>query len=207
MDTLPGAIGLLAGAVSYMLGVCAPLGPEEMALPTPCPHWDLARLLSHLCESMADLEAALRTGRLDLDGPPGRTGGEPVEALRDRAAELLCAGYCYGGPERFVTVGGLPIPAGMVACTGAVEIAVHGWDVSAARARAGRGRAGGDGDADSGKPRFRPRSPPGCSGSARCSWPAGRGCSASRLRFQPRPARVTSWLVTWVGTRVPGYCY
>ena len=138
MDTLPGAIGLLAGAVSYMLGVCAPLGPEEMALPTPCPHWDLARLLSHLCESMADLEAALRTGRLDLDGPPGRTGGDPVEALRDRAAELLCAGYCYGGPERFVTVDGLPIPAGVVACTGAVEIAVHGWDVAAARARAGR---------------------------------------------------------------------
>jgi uncharacterized protein (TIGR03086 family) len=138
MDTLPGAIGLLAGAVSYMLGVCAPLGPGEMALPTPCPHWDLARLLGHLCESMADLEAALRTGRLDLDGRPGRTGGDPVEALRDRAAELLCAGYCYGGPERFVAVGGLPIPAGVVACTGAVEIAVHGWDVSAARARAGR---------------------------------------------------------------------
>jgi uncharacterized protein (TIGR03086 family) len=134
MDTLPGAIGLLAGAVSYMLGVCAPLGPGEMALPTPCPHWDLAMLLGHLCESMADLEAALRTGRLDLDGPPGRTGGDPVEALRDRAAELLCAGYCYAGPERFVAVGGLPIPAGVVACTGAVEIAVHGWDVSAARA-------------------------------------------------------------------------
>ena len=138
MDTLPGAIGLLAGAVSYMLGVCAPLGPGEMALPTPCPHWDLARLLGHLRESMADLEAALRTGRLELDEQVSRTGGDPVEALRDRAAELLCAGYCYGGPERFVAVGGLPIPAGLVACTGAVEIAVHGWDVSAARARAGR---------------------------------------------------------------------
>ena len=138
MDTLPGAIGLLAGAVSYMLGVCAPLGPGEMALPTPCPRWDLAMLLGHLCESMADLEAALRTGRLELDEQVSRAGGDPVEALRDRAAELLCAGYCYGGPERFVAVGGLPIPAGLVACTGAVEIAVHGWDVSAARARAGR---------------------------------------------------------------------
>ena len=140
MDTPSGATGLLAGAISYMLGVCAPLGPGEMALPTPCADWDLARLLGHLCESMADLEAALRTGRLDLDGLPGRTEGDPVEALRDRAAELLCAGYCYGGPERFVAVGGLPIPAGLVACTGAVEIAVHGWDVAAARARAGRVR-------------------------------------------------------------------
>ena len=137
MDTLPGAIGLLAGAVSYMLGVCAPLGPGEMALPTPCPRWDLAMLLGHLCESMADLEAALRTGRLELDEPVSRAGTDPVEALRDRAAELLCAGYCYGDPERFVAVGGLPIPAGLVASTGAVEIAVHGWDVSAARARAG----------------------------------------------------------------------
>jgi uncharacterized protein (TIGR03086 family) len=139
MDTLPGAIGLLAGAISYMLGVCAPLGASEMTLPTPCPDWDLATLLGHLCHSMADLETALRTGRLDLDleEPAGLARGELVEAVRDGAARLLCAGYGYGGPECFVAVGGLPMPAGLVACTGAVEIAVHGWDVSAARARAG----------------------------------------------------------------------
>jgi uncharacterized protein (TIGR03086 family) len=144
MDTLPGAIGLLAGAISYMLGVCAPIGTAEMTLPTPCPDWDLALLLGHLCQSMADLETALRTGRLDLTEPVGRAGGDPVEALRDGAAQLLCAGYCYGGPDCFVAVGGLPVPAGLVACTGAVEIAVHGWDVSVARGRAGRGTAGRD---------------------------------------------------------------
>jgi uncharacterized protein (TIGR03086 family) len=138
MDTLSGAVELLAGAISYLLGVCAPVAAAEMALPTPCAEWDLARLLGHLCESMTDLEMALRTGRLDLEGPPDGAGGDLVEALRDRAAQLLSASYCYGGPERFVTVGGLPMPAGLVACTGAVEIAVHGWDVSAARARAGR---------------------------------------------------------------------
>jgi uncharacterized protein (TIGR03086 family) len=138
MDTLSGAVELLAGAISYMLAVCAPIGAAELTLPTPCPDWNLAMLLGHLCQSMADLEAALRTGRLDLDEPVGRAGGDPVEALRDGAAQLLCAGYCYGGPECFVAVGGLPMPAGLVACTGAVEIAVHGWDVSAARARAGR---------------------------------------------------------------------
>ena len=35
-----------------------------------------------------------------------------------------------------MTIGGLPMPAGLVACTGAVEIAVHGWDVTTALARA-----------------------------------------------------------------------
>jgi uncharacterized protein (TIGR03083 family) len=114
-----------------------------MTLPTPCADWDLAMLLGHLCRSMADLETALRTGQLDLE-EPASAGGDLVEVLRDRAAQLLCAGFCFGGPERFVAVGGLPMPAGLVACTGAVEIAVHGWDVSAARARAGRDSAGRD---------------------------------------------------------------
>jgi uncharacterized protein (TIGR03086 family) len=137
MDTPSSATGLLAAAISYMLGVCALIGPGEMALPTPCADWDLARLLGHLCESMADLETALRTGCLDLGGPSSGAEGDLVEALRDRAAQLLCACYYNGGPERFVAVGGLPIPAGLLACTGAVEIAVHGWDVAAARGRAG----------------------------------------------------------------------
>ncbi len=142
MDLPSGATGLLAGAISYTLGVCALVGPGDMALPTPCADWDLTMLLAHLSDSMADLETALRTGTLDLERPPDQAVGDPVETLRDRAAQLLCTAYCCGGPERFVAVGGLPVPAGLVACTGAVEIAVHGWDVSAARGGAGCGGAG-----------------------------------------------------------------
>jgi uncharacterized protein (TIGR03086 family) len=141
MDLPPGATGLLAGAISYTLAVCALVGPGDMALPTPCADWDLGMLLAHLSDSMADLETAIRTGSLDLKRPPDHAVGDPVETLRDRAARLLCAVYAYDSPERFVTVGGLPVPAGLVACTGAVEIAVHGWDVSAARGRAGCARA------------------------------------------------------------------
>jgi uncharacterized protein (TIGR03086 family) len=128
----PGATGLLTGAISYALGACALIGPGELTLPTPCPEWNLALLLGHLSDSMADLETAIRTGQLDLDDPAVPAGGEPVEVLRDRAAQLLCASYCYADSEHFVTIGGLPMPADLVACTGAVEIAVHGWDVAAA---------------------------------------------------------------------------
>jgi uncharacterized protein (TIGR03086 family) len=135
-DPPSGATGLLAGAIGYTLGVCALVRPGEMALPTPCADWDLGMLLGHLSDSMADLETAIRTGHLDLESPPDHVVGDPVETLRDRAAQLLCAVYAYGGPGRFVAVSGLPVPAGLVACTGAVEIAVHGWDVSAALGRA-----------------------------------------------------------------------
>ena len=137
-DVPPGATGLLAGAISYTLGVCALVGPGDSTLPTPCADWDLATLLAHLSASMADLETAIRTGTLDLERPPDGAVGDPVEAVRDQAAQLLCALYGYDGAVRFVAVAGLPVPAGLVACTGAVEIAVHGWDVAAARGGACR---------------------------------------------------------------------
>ena len=148
-----GATGLLAGALRYALSVCALVKPAELASPTPCAEWDIRALLWHLAESVADLEAGLRTGFLDDARLPG-DGDEPraeepfpgygvadpsspLEVLRERAAALLCACYDGGPAERFVVVGGLPLPAGIVACTGAVEIAVHGWDVSAALGRGG----------------------------------------------------------------------
>jgi uncharacterized protein (TIGR03086 family) len=136
-----GATALLASAISYALGACAQVAPAELALPTPCADWDLEALLAHLAASMADLESALRTGHLDPDPNPRDQplapgpDDEPVEVLRDQASNLLFACYTHHGQDRFVLVGGLPLPAGIVACTGAVEIAVHGWDVSAARGR------------------------------------------------------------------------
>jgi uncharacterized protein (TIGR03086 family) len=131
-----GATGLLAGALRYALSVCALVKRAELGSPTPCAEWDVGALLSHLGESMGDLEAALRTGSLGEPGPAPDADGDLLGMLRDRAAGLLWA--CHdGSPERFVAVGGLPLPAGLVACTGAVEIAVHGWDVSAALGRGG----------------------------------------------------------------------
>jgi uncharacterized protein (TIGR03086 family) len=134
----PGALTLLASAISYALAACVQVAPREMTLPTPCTDWDLEALLAHLAASMADLESALRTGHLDLEpgiATPDPDGDDPVELLRDRAANLLFACYAHHGPDRFVLVGGLPLPTGVVTCTGAIEIAVHGWDVRAARGR------------------------------------------------------------------------
>ena len=56
-----------------------------------------------------------------------------MEVLRDQAANLLIACYAHHGRDRFVRLAGVPLAAGIVAAAAAVEIAVHGWDVSAAR--------------------------------------------------------------------------
>jgi hypothetical protein len=105
-----GAITLLASAISYALGACVQVAPREMTLPTPCTDWDLEALLAHLAASMADLESALRTGYLEPEpddrATPDPDDDDPVELLRDRAANLLFACYAHHGPDRFVLVGG-----------------------------------------------------------------------------------------------------
>ena len=92
LDPPSGATGLLVGAIGYALGVCALVGPGEMALPTPCADWNLGMLLAHLSDSMADLETAIRTGNLDLDRPPDQAVGDPGEILRDRRGGKLITG-------------------------------------------------------------------------------------------------------------------
>ena len=145
LDVPPDSIALLGGAIRYALGACAQVRPAELRRPTPCPAWDLRALLAHLAASMADLTSGLRAGSLELTAPApaapdGRDGrddaGDPVEIVRDQAANLLVTCYAHHGRDRFVLVGGVPLAAGIVACAAALEITVHGWDVSAARGQA-----------------------------------------------------------------------
>jgi uncharacterized protein (TIGR03086 family) len=136
----PGAIALLGGAIRYTLGVCAQVAQDELSRPTPCPDWDLAALLAHLALSMADLESGLRTGSVDPWAPDSAERAQPAdpaEVVRDQAANLLFACYAHHGGDRFVQVGGVPLTAGIVAATAAMEIAVHGWDVAVARGASG----------------------------------------------------------------------
>jgi uncharacterized protein (TIGR03086 family) len=118
---------LLARAVSYALKAAALVTPGDLSRPTPCADWDLNLLLRHMCDSMAALDEAMGTGRLDARPQPTATGGNPVEVLRDRAAELLCTMFAM--PDRMIEVSGLPVPPALIAGAGAMEIAVHGWDV------------------------------------------------------------------------------
>jgi uncharacterized protein (TIGR03086 family) len=129
----PGAIALLGAAIRYALGACEQLNPDELARPTPCPDWDLAALLAHLAASMADLESGLHTGSVDPWAPEPAPPADPAEVVRDQAANLLFTCYAHHGGDRIVQVGGVPLTAGIVAATAAMEIAVHGWDVSVAR--------------------------------------------------------------------------
>jgi uncharacterized protein (TIGR03086 family) len=128
-------VALLERAMGYTLGSLALVTPAAMRDPTPCRGWDLRTLLLHMNHSLATMHEAIAHGYLGIDdftGPDGlltdpRT--DPVVALEERGAVMLRAWADASGD---VSVAGRPLSAGIVAGAGAVEVAVHGWDVSAA---------------------------------------------------------------------------
>jgi uncharacterized protein (TIGR03086 family) len=130
---LLGGVGLLERAINYTLGALHAVTPADLPAPTPCAAWTLRELLTHLDESLLTLHEAA-TGRLDL-APAPRTSADPVTAVRERASDLL--GAWTHTTRTTTTVGDTDLTTGIVATAGAMEVAVHGWDVARST---GRGR-------------------------------------------------------------------
>lgn len=131
--------GLLEDAVRYVLSVAPQVTPGDLFSPTPCAGWNLRTLLDHLSDSVSMLAAGLATGSL---GPEpayvavpraglGDLSTDPVAALELHCAELLtvCA---TAPPDQMIALGPHDLTASLICCAGAIEIAVHGWDIVAA---------------------------------------------------------------------------
>jgi uncharacterized protein (TIGR03086 family) len=128
-------VGLLERAIGSALGSMAAVAPRLLSRPTPCSDWDLQALLGHVNDSLAALCEGIDTGRIGPD-PAADDGhglaGDLAATFRDRARLLLGAWTGAGRHDRLIAIVDRPLPASVVAGTGAVELAVHGWDISQA---------------------------------------------------------------------------
>jgi uncharacterized protein (TIGR03086 family) len=129
----PDQVRLLEGAIGYALGSVAAVAPRLLSRPTPCSDWDLRALLQHVNDSLAALYEAADTGRIGPD--PAADEGDSLRAdlatmFRDRARRLLGAWASAGRHHQVIAIIDRPLLASVVAGTGAIELAVHGWDSS-----------------------------------------------------------------------------
>lgn len=124
--------GPLERAIGFALTSVQGVTPSMMARPTPCPLWDLEALLLHLRDSLAALHEGLSSGRVALEPEPGvLLDDDPVSAVRVRAVRLLRAS---GSPDP-VEVGDRHLAGELMEAAGAIEVAVHGWDIAQASGR------------------------------------------------------------------------
>jgi len=119
---------MLERSLAYTLGSVAEARAVSLGRGTPCAEWDLGELLGHLDDSVDALYEGLTGGRIGLFPHTDRVCG-----FRTRACAVL--GAWAAGPPEDVRVGERPLDARVMVAVGAVEIAVHGWDVARACGR------------------------------------------------------------------------
>jgi uncharacterized protein (TIGR03086 family) len=132
--TPPRGTAALRLALGYALAVAVHVTPEALTRPTPCRDWDLRALLLHAIDSVAALTEGLDHGHIGLYpvADPSAVAADPGALFRQGAQRLLrscSAADCSGG---VVTIGGCPMAGSVLTMAGALEIAVHGWDISQA---------------------------------------------------------------------------
>ena len=136
---LTAGVDVLERATSYALGAVAAVTPRALSWPTPCAGWDVRTLLDHVNDSLEVLRAGIESGRVGppWEGPAAHPDdSDLVAAFRDRAGRLVAAwAAAADGKDRALSVAGHPLMASVAAGAGAIEIAVHGWDIRRACGR------------------------------------------------------------------------
>ena len=137
---LTDGVALLERSMSFTLGGLLLVTPAALSNPTPCAEWDLRDLLLHMNESLQVLHEAIAVGHLELDPAADLSAAwadygdprvDPVATLKNRACTMVGAWVGPGSP-RTITVADRSLTSEVVAAAGAVEVAVHGWDVARA---------------------------------------------------------------------------
>jgi uncharacterized protein (TIGR03086 family) len=131
---MTGGTSPLDQAISYAARSVLDVTPALLPRPTPCRGWNLDMLLRHASESLAALHDGTVTGHVALiPASPNRDpAADPARTFQDQAGRLLAARATAGRLRQVLDIGDLPLPAIAMECAGAIEIAVHGWDISQA---------------------------------------------------------------------------
>jgi uncharacterized protein (TIGR03086 family) len=124
-------VELLERAIGYTRGCLGLVTPALMREPTPCRGWDLEALLLHMADSLESLHEAGAVRRVWV-GVTAEAPADIVETIRAGACRLLADWSVRDSQLGDVVVDGRPVTAPVLTSAGALEVAVHGWDLATA---------------------------------------------------------------------------
>ena len=125
---LTAEVTLFARAAGYLLEGLSEVTDADLVRPTPCPGWDLRTLVLHVADAADAVSGLAATGELVLPVPPRSQDPDPTVdavAVAQHRTHLLLAALTSAAQRDAAWTAA-------AARGGAVELAVHGWDVATA---------------------------------------------------------------------------
>lgn len=135
---LAAEVTLLARAAGYLMEGLSEVTDADLVRPTPCAGWDLRTLVLHVADAADAVSGFAATGELVRPAPPRSQDLDPTVdavAIAQHRTHLLLAALTSTTQRDAAWTAA-------AARGGAVELAVHGWDVATA---CGSGRRMPDG--------------------------------------------------------------
>jgi uncharacterized protein (TIGR03086 family) len=127
------ALDLLDRALGYTRGCLSTARGLDLSVTTPCAEWDLRALLEHLDDSLAALTEAATGDHVGVPLAPlpaGLPADHLLAALGRRTGEAVGAWTARTGRATVSLGPDAGLDDEVVAAVGALEVAVHGWDVA-----------------------------------------------------------------------------
>jgi uncharacterized protein (TIGR03086 family) len=117
----PHEIDLLESVLDETEATIASVTPGQEHLPTPCPEFDVARIVDHMVGWANSLATRLTGGSVMGDPNDCRVGGNPATEFH-QATQTIVGSYREGGEQS------QKLPVGFII----MEFLVHGWDLATA---------------------------------------------------------------------------
>jgi uncharacterized protein (TIGR03086 family) len=122
---------VLAGVLSTTEGIIRGVKADQLELPTPCPDYNVATLISH----MVSWNTVFADGAEQLpprgDRPEYVADGHAVDDFHT-ASERVVQAFRDGAAERGIDIGNGPSPGGSIFGLMLMEYIAHGWDLAVA---------------------------------------------------------------------------
>lgn len=128
----PRAVELLERAIGYTRASLVLVTEADLGRPTPCRGWVLHDLLVHMDDSLEAMATAARATSLSLvPSEPPSDATDLLDSICSRARGLLGHWHPVDGVTGdAVGLGDLSLSREVLGTVGALEIALHGWDVA-----------------------------------------------------------------------------
>jgi len=121
----------LAGALEQTGALVAAVPPKAAHAPTPCPPWDVEKLVEHLVQDLRHFTSTASGEEWDPSRADQAGGGGA--AAYERAAGALVEAWRGGGVEgRTLQTRIGEVPATWAIGQHTADVIVHGWDIAVA---------------------------------------------------------------------------